>query len=101
MPSKEHLEAEGFMEGSTWTFTSRAAGRACAGRPCRWPSGMSAGLEQVQLAAGRVHGRRLPLHPHVRPCALLFPAFQGRQVTSGLPWGSDSEESAFSAGDLA
>lgn len=81
MPSEEHLEVEGFMEGSTRAFSSRAAGRACARRLCRRPSGMSAGLEQVQLAAGRVHGRRLPLHLHVRPCALLFPAFWGRQVT--------------------
>ena len=52
MPSREHLEMDGFMEGSTWTFTSRAAGRACAGRSLRWPSGMFAGLEWVQLAVG-------------------------------------------------
>ena len=79
MPSREHLEMEGFMEGSTWTFTSRAAGGACAGRSLRWPSGMFAGLEWVQLAVGSVHVGRLPLHLHVLP--VLFSDFQGRQVT--------------------
>ena len=35
MPSREHLEVEGFMEGSAWTFTGMAVGRACAGRSRR------------------------------------------------------------------
>ena len=82
MPSMEHLEMEGFMEGSTWTFTSRAVGRACAGRSLRWPSGMFAGLEWVQPAVGQCARRTLSFASSRPPLStVLFPAFQGRQVT--------------------